>query len=136
MAKAFTVTAPARQGALPPADVTLSLTDYDFTFAKPLTRGRHTVAVTNNGAQGHMVVLNRFPKGEGIKEFLDWAMDPKGKLGPGHAMGGVAEIAPGQTVNFSENFTPGHYGMICFTADAKDGKPHFLHGMQKEFDVP
>ena len=136
MAKAFTVTGAARPAALPSADVRLSLTDYDFVFAKPLTRGRHTIAVTNNGTQGHMVVLNRFPKGQGIKEFLEWAYDPKGKPAPGRATGGVAAIAPGQTVNFTDNFTPGHYGMICFAADAKDGKPHFLHGMQKEFDIP
>ena len=136
MAKAFTVTGPARPDTLPTADVQLSLTDYDFIFAKPLSRGRHTVAVTNSAAQGHMVVLVRFPRGKGIKEFLDWSMDPKGKLAPGRAMGGVAEIGPGQTASFTENFTPGHYGMICFTADSRDGKPHFLHGMQKEFDIP
>ena len=135
MAKGFSVAGTPNSAKLPKGDVSLSLTDYDFTFAKPLTRGRHTVAVTNNGSQPHMVVITRFPPGQDFKPWLDWAMDPKGKLAPGRPTGGAAEITPGGTVVFSENFTPGHYGMICFTPDKVDGKPHFMHGMQKEFDV-
>jgi uncharacterized cupredoxin-like copper-binding protein len=135
MAKALTVTGPAHAGALPTADVALSLTDYAFTFAHPLTRGRHTVAVTNHGAQVHMVVINRFPPGQTLDDFVAWANNPQGRPGPGYTMGGVTEIPPGGTVTFTRNFIPGHYGMICFTPDTKDGKPHFLHGMQKEFEV-
>jgi hypothetical protein len=30
---------------------------------------------------------------------------------------------------------PGTYALICFIPDAKDGKPHFMHGMMKEFKV-
>ena len=135
MAKALTVTGPARAGSLPAADVALSLTDYDFIFAHPLTRGHHTIAVTNHGAQGHMVVMNRFPPGQGLDDFLAWANNPQGKPGPGWMRGGVTAIPPGATVTFTRNFSPGHYGMICFSPDAKDGKPHFMHGMRKEFEV-
>ncbi|HWE41151.1 MAG TPA: hypothetical protein VG432_01505 [Gemmatimonadaceae bacterium] len=135
MAKAFTVTGPPRAGTLPAADVALSLTEYDFAFTTPLTRGRHVVAVTNRGSQAHMVVLTRFPPGKGTADFLAWAKNPQGRPGPGTTMGGVTEIPPGATVTFTRNFIPGHYGMICFTPDAKDGKPHFMHGMQKEFEV-
>jgi uncharacterized cupredoxin-like copper-binding protein len=135
MAKALTVTGPARGGALPVADVALSLTEYDFTFAQPLTRGRHTVAVTNHGSQLHMAVINRFPPGQTLDDFIAWSDKPQGKPAPGWMMGGVTEIPPGATVTFTRNFIPGHYGMICFTPDSKDGRPHFLHGMQKEFEV-
>ena len=44
-------------------------------------------------------------------------------------------IEPGKTVVIEQNFPPGRYGFICFTRDKKDGKPHFLHGMQKEFVI-
>ena len=135
MAKAFTVTGPSRAGPLPTADLTLSLTDFDFIFSRPLTRGHHVIAVTNNGAQNHMLVMSRFPKGQGLKEFLDWANNPNGKPAPGHTAGGVTEIPPGTTVTFSDDFPPGHYGMICFIPDSKDEQPHFVHGMQKEFEV-
>jgi hypothetical protein len=50
-------------------------------------------------------------------------------------MGGITDILPGKTVVIEQNFPPGRYGFICFTRDKKDGKPHFLHGMQKEFVV-
>jgi uncharacterized cupredoxin-like copper-binding protein len=134
MAKALTVTGPARVGALPVADVELSLTDYGMIFARPLTRGRHTIAITNRGLQGHMVVMSRFPPGQGLDQFLAWSDNPKTPA-PGHMMGGITEIPPGGTATFTGNFVPGHYGMICFVPDSKDGQPHFMHGMRKEFDV-
>jgi hypothetical protein len=31
--------------------------------------------------------------------------------------------------------TAGEYGLLCFIPDAKDGKPHFVHGMIKQFVV-
>jgi hypothetical protein len=135
MVKGFTVTGPSRPAALPKADLAITLTDFDFVFSKPLTRGHHVIAVTNTGKQSHMLVINRNPPGKGNKEFLDWAYDPKGKLAPGDAAGGVTEIAPGITVLMERNFQPGRYGLFCFTADAKTGKPHFMLGMQKEIEV-
>jgi hypothetical protein len=135
MAKGFTVTPPAKSGALPKADLTLTMTDYDFVLSRPLTSGHHVIAVTNTASQPHMVVITRFPPGKGHKDFLEWAYNPQGKPAPGVAMGGVTEIAPGRAVVIEGDFQPGRYGMICFTADATDGKPHFLHGMEKEFTV-
>lgn len=135
MVKGFTVTGPARHAPLPKADLTVTLSDYAFTFSRPLTSGHHVIAVTNASSQGHMMVINHYPPGQGIKDFLAWAYDPKGKPAPGTALGGVSEISPGETVVIEEDFPPGHYSLLCFTADAKDGKPHFMHGMQTEFDV-
>jgi hypothetical protein len=135
MVKGFTVTPPARPASLPQADLSIKLTDFDFVFSKLLTRGHHVIAVTNTGTQPHMLVINRNPPGKGNKEFLDWAYDPKGKLAPGEGAGGVTEIAPGATVVMERNFKPGRYGLFCFTADAKTGKPHFMLGMQKEIVV-
>jgi hypothetical protein len=139
MVKGFTVTGPARAAALPAADASIRLTDYDFVVSKPLTRGRHVIAVTNAGSQPHMLVMNWFPPGQRAgqptKDFLAWAYDPKGKPGPGRAAGGVTEIAPGATVAMHGTFEPGTYVLICFSPDAADGKPHFMHGMQKEITV-
>jgi hypothetical protein len=30
---------------------------------------------------------------------------------------------------------PGNYVLICFEPDAKDGMPHFVHGMLQAFTV-
>ena len=139
MAKGFVVTAPARAGVLPRAELSIRLTDYDFVIPRALTRGRHAIAVTNAASQSHMLVLHRFPisyaAGQGTKEFLAWANDPKGAPAPGEAAGGVTEIPPGATVVMRGDFAPGRYLLICFVPDAKDGKPHFMHGMQKEIIV-
>jgi hypothetical protein len=135
MVKGFTVTPPARSGALPAADLNIRLTDYDFAFSRPLTRGHHVISVTNAGKQNHMVVMTRLAPGKTNKDFLDWAFDPKGKHEPGWAAGGMTEIPPGTTAVFEGNFAPGKYSLVCFTPDAGDGKPHFMHGMQKEIQV-
>lgn len=138
MMKGFTVTPASTSSSLaaplPKADMILTLSDYDFRFSHPLTSGRHVIAVTNAASQPHMVVMTRLQPGKGVKDFLAWAYNPAGKP-PGEALGGVTEIAPGTTVVIERNFPPGHYGLTCFSPDIKDGKPHFMHGMQKEVTV-
>ena len=139
MVKPFIVTLPARLGKLPAADVVLDLVDYDFVLSHPLTRGRHVLAITNAGTQRHMVVIKRFPSsyppGTAANNLAGWAMNPQGKPAPGASEGGVTEISPGTTVAMSRHFRPGRYLLICFSADEKDGKPHFVHGMQKELTI-
>lgn len=139
MGKGFVVTPPARAAMLPVADITMRLTDFDFVLSRPLTAGRHSIAVTNVASQPHMLVMTRFPAGHPAghlgDEFVAWANDPKGMPAPGEASGGVTEITPGTTVVMQGDFRPGSYLLICFVPDATDGKPHFMHGMQKEIIV-
>ena len=139
MVKEFIVTAPSKAAKLPTADMSITLVDYDFVLSHPLTRGRHVIAVTNTATQPHMLAFRRYPidhpAGTAAQELTAWARDPQGTIGPGHSEGGVMEISPGETVNMMRDFKPGMYLLICFTADATDGKPHFAHGMEKEIIV-
>jgi len=139
MVKPFIVTASGRPGALPPADIALNLVDFDFVLSHPLTRGHHVLAVSNAGSQRHMVAIKRFPNdypaGTTARDLTAWALDPQGRAAPGANEGGVTEISPGTTVVMSRDFRPGRYLLICFSADEKDGKPHFKHGMQKEITI-
>jgi hypothetical protein len=136
MIKGFTVTPEKRYAApLPKADLTITLKDYDFVLSKPITKGRHVIAVTNAGTQPHELVIVRYGPGQTNMQFAEWGEKPGGKTAPGHAMGGITDAPPGKTVVIEQNFPPGRYGFICFTRDKKDSKPHFLHGMQKEFIV-
>lgn len=139
MVKPFTVTSPARAGTLPAADVAMNLVDFDFVLSHPLTRGHHVLAVTNTGAQRHMVVIRRYPMdypaGTAANDLVAWARDPQGKAAPGAIEGGLTELSPGGTVVMSRDFLPGRYLLICFSTDEKDGKPHFAHGMQKEITI-
>jgi hypothetical protein len=54
---------------------------------------------------------------------------------PGLPLGGMGPLAKGGTGTFDVRLTPGIYGMICFMPDMTDGKPHFRHGMVKQFDI-
>ena len=139
MVRGFVVSSPAIAATLPASDLTIRLTDYDFVFDHALTRGHHSIAVTNTASQSHMLVMSRFPTGHAAghlkDEFVAWANDPKGRPAPGVASGGVTEIPPGATVVMEGDFAPGNYLLICFVPDARDGKPHFVHGMQKEIVV-
>jgi uncharacterized cupredoxin-like copper-binding protein len=49
--------------------------------------------------------------------------------------GGAVGLAKGRVQRFTSDFTPGEYGLFCFVPDAKDGKPHLMHGMLKQITV-
>lgn len=121
--------------ALPKADTTITLRDYVFDLSKPITPGHHVIEVTNAGMQPHELVITRFPPGQGNRDLEAWAHDPRGKPAPGQGIGGITDIMPGEHVVIELDFKPGKYGLLCFTRDAKDGKPHFMHGMQRELVV-
>jgi hypothetical protein len=132
----LTVT-PAEAGpaALPKADMKITLRDYAFDLSKPVTAGHHVIEVANTGTQPHELVISRFPPGRGNHDLEAWAYNPQGKPAPAQGVGGVTDIMPGEHVVIEVDFKPGKYGLLCFTPDAKDGKPHFMHGMQREFVV-
>ncbi len=137
MIKGFTVTPAVKRSAavLPKADLTITLKDYDFVLSRPLTSGRHVIAVTNSASQPHELVINRFGPGQSNVQFAAWGEKPNGKTIPARPMGGLTDIPPGKTVVIEGTFPPGRYGFVCFTRDKKDGKPHHVLGMHKEFVV-
>jgi len=136
MIHAFTVTAspPGAAAAAPTPDETINLHDYAFDLSAPLTAGKHTIEVTNAGSQAHEVVLMKLAPGKTIQNVLDWMDKPAGPP-PAEFLGGVAGMDPGFVNYFSVDLTPGNYGLVCFLSDAKDGKPHFAHGMMKTVTV-
>lgn len=136
MMRQLTVTAaPSGAQAQPPnADATVTLADYTFTAAAPLTAGHHVIRVTNAGPQAHEIVLVHLEPGKTAKDFAQWAESMKGPP-PGALEGGVAAIAPGDTAYFPADLTPGSYAFICFVPDSKDGKPHIAHGMMQDIVI-
>jgi len=122
--------------AEPAADVTIKLTDYDFQLSQPLTAGRHVVRVDNVVAQGHEVVIAALAPGKSLKDFIAWeAGGEKGPLPTGQWLGGVTTLDVGGHAQFTTTLAPGNYLLLCFWPDAKDGKPHIMHGMGKEITV-
>lgn len=127
--------ADAPASALPAADEHVTLADYTFTLTHPLTAGPHVVSVSNVGSQPHEIQLVRLAPGKTPQDVIQWVMKPQGPP-PGEPVGGVSPLAPGRTSSFTATITPGDYGFICFLPDAKDMKPHFMHGMIQTVHVP
>ena len=136
MIQPFEVTGGGAEAALPVASDTVRLGDYTFESGRPITAGQHTFLVTNGAQQPHELVLLRLAPGKTVKDFGVWATTG-GMKGPPPALplGGVAVIDHGDSGVFTADLTPGEYGMICFVPDAKDGKPHLMHGMIKQITV-
>ncbi len=127
-------TAPA--SAEPTADLSIKLTDYDFQVSQPLTAGTHVVRVENTGAQAHEVAITALSPGKTLQDFIAWEQgSEKGPLPTGRWLGGVSTIDAGGHAQVTATFAPGSYLLLCFWPDAKDGKPHLVHGMAKEITV-
>lgn len=128
------VAAKAPVSAEPKADLTMTLVDYNFKQSTPVKAGRRTIRVQNTALQHHEVQLVHLAPGASVDTFMNWLQTQKGPP-PGKALGGVAGLEPGAHQFFTANFVPGNYALICFLPDAKDGKPHFMHGMTQQIIV-
>jgi len=144
MAKAITVTPAARPSRpasghpdtpAPKADVTMTLRDYDFAFSAPLTAGRQTVRIVNAAEQFHEAFIARLLPGKTAAEALKWVETGMQGPPPMELVGGTTGLAQGRGMQFTADFTPGEYALLCFLPDKKDGKPHVAHGMMKQITV-
>jgi hypothetical protein len=120
----------------PKADASLTLFDYGFKFEPALTSGSHTVRITNTSAQPHEVEIVQLIPGKTAAQLHTWLLGTMTTEAPAVPIGGVVNVAPGSRPEFRVSLTPGKYVAFCFIPDARDGRPHFLHGMEYEFDVP
>jgi uncharacterized cupredoxin-like copper-binding protein len=118
----------------PVPDVHLVLKDYGFAFSKPITAGKHTIHIMNEGPQEHEAILVKLAPGKTLADFNTWANT--GMKGPPPAMpiAGIAAMGKGRTAIVSDDFTPGAYAITCYVS-APDKKVHAEHGMNLEFTV-
>jgi uncharacterized cupredoxin-like copper-binding protein len=136
MMKQLTVVAASGPGeAEPTADVQVTLSDFDFTFDKPLTAGRHVIKISNAAPQAHEMVIVQLDSGATAQGFVHWVdtgMKGRPQVTP---RGGVVGLAPGGSTYLVVNLPAGNYGLVCFLPDAHDGKEHTKHGMVKQIAV-
>jgi hypothetical protein len=118
----------------PKADVTVTLLDYNFRLSSPIRAGTRTLRVQNVARQHHELELVRLAPGKNLGDLMAWFGKMEGPP-PGKALGGVAGMGSGVSQYFSADFAPGNYALICFLPDARDGKPHFAHGMAQQIAV-
>lgn len=136
MMKQFTVVASGAGASakLPAAQNTMTLTDYDFTVATPLTAGRQVVRLRNTASQSHEAVMFQLAPGRTAADVVAWVEKPAGPP-PFLSALGLTGIDRGIEANLTMDLARGRYALICFIPDAKDGKPHFAHGMIREITV-
>jgi hypothetical protein len=134
MIKPITVTGRPAAGAMPAADLSVTLTEYAFRFSAPPTRGAHTIAVINTGHDVHEMILSRLDPGRTPADFTHW-IDAQDGPPPVTPYGGITDIAPGDTALIQVNFEPGTYSATCRVRAAADGRTHDLHGMSMGFTV-
>lgn len=115
-------------------DASVSLFDYGFNTSAPITTHTQRVVVANTGTQPHEMELAQLLPGKTLADLAQWAKKMDGPP-PAHFIGGVSPIAPGKRNEIELDLKPGHYVMLCFFPDAKDGKPHLEHGMVHDFVV-
>jgi hypothetical protein len=135
MVKELTVVPAATPSAtLPSANIVMTLHDYTFTESAPLTAGRHTIRVENQAEQAHEVLIVKLEAGKKAEDVIAWIEKPNGPP-PAAIVGGITGIDKGQVNLINVEMSAGEYALLCFLPDAKDGKPHFVHGMVKHFTV-
>jgi hypothetical protein len=134
MVRTLTVVKTATPAIAPRADVKLTFSDYSFGLSQPLTAGRHLIEVHNEGTQWHEVELVQLAPGKTAHQVIEFIETGRGEPA-GLPITGVSPISVGQVSRFDVDLEPGRYAFVCFLPDAKDGKPHFAHGMVREFEV-
>jgi uncharacterized cupredoxin-like copper-binding protein len=118
-------------GAEPKSDLTVTLSDYAFAPSAPVTAGTHTIRVENTGPQVHELTVERLAPGKTLADWQAWVKG--GMKGPPVSIpvGGFTGPDQGKVGWLTLTFTPGDYLFLCYVPDAKDGAPHFVHGMVK-----
>lgn len=135
MSKALTVTPAKTSATMPPSDLTLTLNDYEFNFSKPLTPGKHAVQIVNKASQMHEAVMFRLEPGKTGEDIAQWVESGMQGPPPAAPVAGISTMAPGKDNTLMLDLSAGNYALICFVPDAKDGKPHFAHGMIHNFKL-
>jgi hypothetical protein len=121
--------AQSQSAARPKVDATIRLADYGFAPSAALRAGARTINVVNDAHQPHELVLVRLNEGKSAADLVAWSAAHMAGPAPGHFVGGIVGLAPGGSSVMETTLEPGNYALICYLPDAKDGMPHFAHGM-------
>jgi len=136
MVKALTVTPNADANtAEPSADITVTLKDYQFDFSTPLTAGRHTIKLVTAPGQPHEFTFFKLAPGKSAKDLTSYVETGMKGPPPAQPLGGVSAMSAGDAAYYTVDLTAGDYAIVCFLEDARDGKPHFMHGMVQQIKV-
>jgi hypothetical protein len=134
MAAGFTVTPSGTRASMPKAETTVRLVDFGFAPSGAFHAGRQIIRVVNDAAQPHEIVIFQLLPGKTPSDLFQWQMTLQGPP-PARLIGGTVGLSQSGEALVDVTLEPGDYVFTCFIPDAKDGKPHFMHGMSLPFTV-
>ena len=138
MLREFTVTEPAAPAAAAPpasADAEVTLLDFGFTGDGEFAAGS-TVAVTNDGQQGHEIVAYPIEGDATIGDVAAALAESESGAPLADGGAGLGIVRPGGSATFTLPDQPGRYALVCFIPDvAGDLASHFTKGMLREVVV-
>jgi plastocyanin len=138
MFREFTVTeptAPVEAAALADAGGEVTLVDFGFTGDSEFAAGS-TVAVTNEGEQGHEIVAYPIEGDATIGDVAAALAESESGAPLADGGAGLGIVRPGGTASFRLPDRPGRYALVCFIPDVDgDLASHFTKGMLREVVV-
>ena len=119
----------------PAATVTLSASEYALDFSATPGAGAATIEFRNTGSQDHDYAILQLPDSADPVATARRLGRADTTLKYVKLVGGSGPLAPGRRSWNRATFVRGHYAVICFASDQRDGQSHYLHGMVRTFDV-
>ena len=118
----------------PPPLVRLVAREYAFEAPPRIVGGRKRFRLVNRGTQPHYVRFLRLGTGKTLADFVELRRQGRGSAEWFVPAGGIAPVAPGDSVDLVMSLPPGRILVICGYPGA-DGRLHEDHGMMRELGV-
>ncbi len=139
---AFTVSGVDTGNVAPASDVTLKAKGSTKWSNKPASMPKKGVFTFTNAAdQNHFIEMYKLNKGQTVKDFKRWFLNPEGPSGPppvDFESGGISTgvLSPGMSMTADYKIAKGNYVMLCFWPDASmGGMEHAFMGMIRGIKV-
>jgi len=120
------------KAALPkgPQRISVSMTEYRFSYAENLRAGRVFFVISNKGLLVHHMSLSALPD-----DFPPLSEQLKGAVRRSIVpLAAIPDLPPGDAATLAVDLRPGRYGLLCFVVDG-DHVSHAVKGMVSEFRV-
>ena len=104
--------APRTPGALPKADVVVTMVDHAYRVSAPIRPGRRVLRVVNAGTALHEFKLLRVKPGHTAQESFTWKPE-SGTPPPDEEVTTIATLSPGGEATTTVDFTAGEYTIFC-----------------------
>jgi hypothetical protein len=134
MARPLTITGDVATQPELPADLTVSMADFQYTMPAEVGAGPQTWKVVNDGPQPHELVLHKLAPGKTAEDAIAFFHTRQGQP-PFTNAGGMQGLPQGGEGWVHLDLAPGIYVAICYIPDPASGARHMDLGMVKTLTV-